>query len=626
MARNGSGTYSLPEAAFVFDTVISETEVNSNFSDIATALTGSIAADGQTTISANLPMNSKKFTGLTTGSAAGDSASLGQVQAEAYVWCGTMTGTADAGVLTPSPAITAYAAGQRFVWKASASVNTGAMTVAISGLSTIAVQNDQAALVAGDHAASDIYVGVLDTTSTIQIMRFATGLQAGAIGVTVQGYDADTAKLDVDQTWTGDQTFGPVIVSYLKQAKGGDIVSASPCVIDTDGSMFDITGTTGFAAFTVAAGRYFTCQFDGALTITHGSGIELAGAANLITAAGDRVTFYAVADNSVIEVSRTLEAATSSADQVARDNTIYNAFEIARIDGLAVFEMVNTVIDIFVDETGVDTGTSTNETYDASGDYYHNPNPSPYSLITGATAIGGYYGSTPWSYLTDNDPATGGSGSTANGAMYLGTIDLGSVKTLDKLEVTDIFHSYSGTLSATFSVSDDNITWVEYGGAGNGSFSFSGSASDYSVSNSGVTGRYYRLLYASGSTSWSMSISGLNAYLATSPPNLTLLPNAITAASAPSELRVIIDHKAIDAVTMNTDATVEVSRDGGTTYTTATLVETIDQGSSRKTFAGTVDVSGQPSGTSVKWRYKTLNGKEQQLHKIGIQADVQLTV
>lgn len=30
-------------------------------------------------------------------------------------------------------------------------------------------------------------------------------LTAAAIGVTVQGYDADTAKLDVDQTWSGAQ-------------------------------------------------------------------------------------------------------------------------------------------------------------------------------------------------------------------------------------------------------------------------------------------------------------------------------------------------------------------------------------------------------------------------------------
>jgi microcystin-dependent protein len=47
MPRNGSGTYSLPQPPFVAGTVISSSAVNSNFSDIATALTGSLPRDGQ---------------------------------------------------------------------------------------------------------------------------------------------------------------------------------------------------------------------------------------------------------------------------------------------------------------------------------------------------------------------------------------------------------------------------------------------------------------------------------------------------------------------------------------------------------------------------------------------------
>jgi microcystin-dependent protein len=54
MPRNGQGLYSLPEAAFVPGTTISSAAVNSDYSDIASALTDSIAADGQTPISAPL--------------------------------------------------------------------------------------------------------------------------------------------------------------------------------------------------------------------------------------------------------------------------------------------------------------------------------------------------------------------------------------------------------------------------------------------------------------------------------------------------------------------------------------------------------------------------------------------
>jgi len=173
MARDGSGVYSNPYPNFVAGTVISSTEVDANNAAMGTALTGSIAADGQTTVTGNLPMATYKFTGLGAGAASTDSANLGQVQAGAYIWCGTMGGAADAGTLSPTPAITAYAAGQRFAWKASTNTNTGAMTIAISGLATIAAQSDRTALAAGDHVASDIYVGILDTTSTMQIMKFA---------------------------------------------------------------------------------------------------------------------------------------------------------------------------------------------------------------------------------------------------------------------------------------------------------------------------------------------------------------------------------------------------------------------------------------------------------------------
>jgi hypothetical protein len=54
MPRNSQGVYSLPVAPFVPGTVISSSSVNSDFSDIATALTGSVAANGVTPITGQL--------------------------------------------------------------------------------------------------------------------------------------------------------------------------------------------------------------------------------------------------------------------------------------------------------------------------------------------------------------------------------------------------------------------------------------------------------------------------------------------------------------------------------------------------------------------------------------------
>lgn len=61
-------------------------------------------------------------------------------------------------------------------------------------------------------------------------------LTAAAIGVTVQGYDADTAKLDVDQSWSGSQR--------------GAVTT------DNDGS------------FDMNAGNNFSCTPSGGFTLT----------------------------------------------------------------------------------------------------------------------------------------------------------------------------------------------------------------------------------------------------------------------------------------------------------------------------------------------------------------------
>lgn len=72
-SRDGSGNYSLPQAAFVPGTTIESAKLNSDFSDIAAALTQSLSKDGQTTATASLPMGGFKLTGLGAGSGTGES-------------------------------------------------------------------------------------------------------------------------------------------------------------------------------------------------------------------------------------------------------------------------------------------------------------------------------------------------------------------------------------------------------------------------------------------------------------------------------------------------------------------------------------------------------------------------
>lgn len=117
MARDGSGKYSLPEAPFVFDTVISETAVNSNFSDIASALTQSRSKDGQTTPTANQNYGGYRHTNIATsaGSSSRSEYVASAVAQDGGLWdAGATAGTSTAYTATLTPAITAYADKQCF--------------------------------------------------------------------------------------------------------------------------------------------------------------------------------------------------------------------------------------------------------------------------------------------------------------------------------------------------------------------------------------------------------------------------------------------------------------------------------------------------------------------------------
>lgn len=155
MPRNGSGTYNLPSGnPVVTGTTIDSTVQNNTTSDIATALTNSLAKDGQTTPTANLPMGGFKLTGLASGSARTDSASIANIQDGTGFYAATVGGTSDVITLTPAPAFVAYTAGQLISF-ISSGANTTNVTVNISGLGAKAVtKNGATALVAGDIPAS----------------------------------------------------------------------------------------------------------------------------------------------------------------------------------------------------------------------------------------------------------------------------------------------------------------------------------------------------------------------------------------------------------------------------------------------------------------------------------------
>lgn len=79
MSRNGAGVFNLPSGnPYVTGTVISSSVMNTTMTQIATALTQSIAVDGQSVITNNIPFANNKITGLGSATQAGDALAYGQ--------------------------------------------------------------------------------------------------------------------------------------------------------------------------------------------------------------------------------------------------------------------------------------------------------------------------------------------------------------------------------------------------------------------------------------------------------------------------------------------------------------------------------------------------------------------
>lgn len=164
MSFNGSGTFNINTAGqpVVTGTVISSSVFNALTADLATGLSTCITKDGQTTVTANIPMNSFKFTGLAAGTAATDSVRLGQLQAGGSTLI-TVAGT-NTYTGTMSPALASYAAGNTFTFVVP-NTNTTACTLNIDGQGAKSITRDgTTALVAGDLVAGAEVVVVYDGT------------------------------------------------------------------------------------------------------------------------------------------------------------------------------------------------------------------------------------------------------------------------------------------------------------------------------------------------------------------------------------------------------------------------------------------------------------------------------
>lgn len=319
----------------------------------------------------------------------------------------------------------------------------------------------------------------------------------------------------------------------------------------------------------------------------------------------------------------------TGATTAEKANIALNSFRLEVTGGLVVQNMVDGTSDVFTDETGVDTGASTNQLYDAAGNYYAN---------LGAAAV------IPVGYGTITGDLTGGGGLTVlfNSAVETGILSAkravdktgwggkdwgaGAAKTVNR-------YIWYGPVDDTVSGSSpDTVTyWLE--GSSTGAWAgeevilHTGSVTDIVGVMVDVTAgitvttayRYHRIRFLQNHASSLIVQIGELVFFDNPTANMTLLSVATTALAQPDNVFAVLWHEAIDAITINTDLTVEASRDGGTTWTAGTLSQAAALTGSEQILTASAVVSAQPAGTSMKWKVKTLNTKSQRLHGISEQ-------
>jgi hypothetical protein len=241
MSRNGSGTYTLPAGnPVVTGTTISSTWANNTLTDIATALTGSLAADGQTTATGNLKMGSNRITGLADGIASTDGATVSQVTT----------------------------AGATYLLKASnlSDVANAATSRTNLGLGTIATQAASAVAVTGG-AIDGTTVGTT-TRSTVKATTLDLGLSTQSVAIG-QG-DSSSLKnriingaMVIDQrnagasvTPTNNQFLVDRWIAFLTQASKYTVQQNAGSVTPPIG-FTNYLGVTSSSAYSVVSSDYF---------------------------------------------------------------------------------------------------------------------------------------------------------------------------------------------------------------------------------------------------------------------------------------------------------------------------------------------------------------------------------
>jgi hypothetical protein len=311
MSYNGSGTFQINTTGqpVVAGTVISSTAFNSLTSDLATGLSTAITKDGQTTVTANIPMSGFKITNLGAATVGTDAVRYSQIQSNTDKLV-TVSGT-DTLTGSVTPALTAYAAGNLFSFVV-ANTNTTAVTINIDGVGSKAItRTGSTALVAGDMVAGQVALIEYDGTR-FQLLNgnsFTNLLVSGTLnygGVTLTNAVTGTGKMVLD---TSPTVNNPTVTNYVESVVAIGTVSSSNTIALTNGTVQTATLTAStactFTMPTATAGKSFVLLLKQAASTGNGTATftsvkwGTSGAPTITATAGkmDILTFIADGTN-----------------------------------------------------------------------------------------------------------------------------------------------------------------------------------------------------------------------------------------------------------------------------------------------------------------------------------------
>ena len=96
--------------------------------------------------------------------------------------------------------------------------------------------------------------------------------------------------------------------------------------------------------------------------------------------------------------------------------------------------------------------------------------------------------------------------------------------------------------------------------------------------------------------------------------NMTLLSIVRIADFIPTDARIVLFEEDVDSIALNTDLKVFVSRNNGTTWSQVTLEDEGNYIATARILSGIISIASQPSGSNIKYKIETLNGKKLNIH------------